>query len=277
MLHRINQATIDELDLGSSVLTGIPYGAFYGVEIGGELKIPDTVTSIDIAFVDSKLGTVILPTSLETSTGAPCAKAVVDKVVIPEGTKTIPSHMFIEIEVTEFEVADTLEYIGEDAFYHVESFDEDIDFPNLYYIGNHAFMRTSVGNVVLHDKMEYLGEGAFLFTPTLTNLTFDCDLFGLSGYNNFYSVFSTVAREKNYQDQRTDSSTFGDIVFTEKNTTTPRGAAFVFLDINSIDISNTKWQSIGYANFFETTIHEPFDLPSSITMISGSAFQQGHF
>ena len=266
----------NELLLPNSI-EEIPSAAFYNAEIGGELKIPDGVKHIDVAFANAKFDTIILPIALETAYNSPFWEAEAETVIIPEGTKVITQQLFNGLSATTIEIPQSIEKIGESAFYNNEFLAMDLDLPNLKEIGKNAFMKTSIRDVVLHDKLESIGEGAFQYVPTLRNLTLDCDFYGINNNHSFYSIFSTTDRDKTSQTQITDIATFGKITFTDKNITTPYGTSFLAFNIDEFDMSNVKWEEIPGYTFFKTTINKPVVFPSSVKLINGGAFQWANF
>ncbi len=238
-----------------STLKVIGASAFFNAQIEEELVLPEGLITVkDNAFNSAQyLSTV-------TSDN-------------PEGDTTRGTHVRIT------KLPESLETVGYAAFFGNYLLDADLDLPNLKSIGQSAFMKTSLRNVKLYDTLETIESGAFQYIPTLNNLTFDLDYFGVASRceycYSFYSVFSSTPRYLYSQTQNVDKSTFGDIIFTEKNVTNPSDDRFMlFFTANKIDIGNTKWTIIPNSAFFKTIVAEPVTIPATVTRILAHAFQE---
>ncbi len=282
----------ENLDMGEANWTTYPQGFLSNAIIKNKLTMTKDMTRVPTgAFLLMRAKEVELPEILtEIGENAFMFADVEEKLKLPETVRRIERGAFgghysdsddcsnnIFYCVTGIEkLPSSLKYVGDEAFFGNYKIEGDLDAPNLLNIGHAAFMKTNLRDIVLHENTQYIGQGAFLYIPTIRNITLDCDFFEINdGYNKqFYSVFSSVARDKSYQSQSDDASTFGDVVFTEKNVAMPPATAFGFFTANKIDIEKTKWTSIPYALFFKTNITEPVVIPETVTLIDEHAFQE---
>ena len=282
----------ENLDMGEAGWTTYPYAFLANAIIKNKLTVTKDMTRIpDGAFLMMRAKEVELPEILtEIGENSFMFADVEENLKLPDTVRRIGRGAFgmrysdsedcednIFYCVTGIEkLPSSLKYVGDEAFFGNYKLEGDLDIPSLLNIGHAAFMRTSLRDVVLHENTQYIGQAAFLFIPTIRNITLDCDFFEINdGYNKqFYSVFSSVTRDKSYQSQSDDASTFGDVVFTEKNIAMPPATAFGFFTANKIDIEKTKWTSIPYALFFKTNITEPVVIPETVTLIDEHAFQE---
>ena len=146
-----NGVKADEVLLPGSITT-IPYATFYQAEIGGELKIPDSVTHLEGAFRNAKFNRIILPSGLQTAdyNSAFWNAEVSDAIVVPEGVTNLPNNMFMNIKAKSVELPNTLETIGYNEFMYAKLEDELVLPESLKVIKDHAFYDADY----LHSKWQ---------------------------------------------------------------------------------------------------------------------------
>ena len=146
-----NGVKADEVLLPGSITT-IPYAAFYQAEIGGELKIPDSVTHLDGAFRNAKFNRIILPSGLQTAdyNSVFWNTEVSDAIVVPEGVTNLPNSMFMNVKAKSVELPNTLETIGYNVFMFAKLEDELVLPESLKVIKDHAFYDADY----LHSKWQ---------------------------------------------------------------------------------------------------------------------------
>ena len=103
----------------------------------------------------------------------------ISSLTLPEGLKGIGNLAFGYLSKVDISInlPSSLEFIGQSAFTRTYYMKNDIDLPNLKYIGDHAFAGTMVHDVYLHDTTKYLGYNAFWGDMNLNNITIDFDFF----------------------------------------------------------------------------------------------------
>ena len=103
----------------------------------------------------------------------------ISSVSLPEGLKGIGNLAFGYLSKVDISInlPSSLEFIGQSAFTRTYYMKNDIDLPNLKYIGDHAFAGTMVHDVYLHNTTEYLGYNAFWGDMNLNDITIDFDFF----------------------------------------------------------------------------------------------------
>ncbi len=144
-------AKIGKLVLPDTI-SSIPSAAFYGAEIGGELKIPDSVTHLDGAFRSAKFNRIILPSGLQTAdyNSVFWNAEVSDAIVVPEGVTNLPNNMFMNVKAKSVELPNTLETIGYNEFMFAKLEDELVLPESLKVIKDHAFYDADY----LHSKWQ---------------------------------------------------------------------------------------------------------------------------
>ncbi|MBO7560877.1 leucine-rich repeat protein [Candidatus Saccharibacteria bacterium] len=226
-------------------------------------------------------------------------------VSLPNTLKGIGSNAFsVHIE-HEFNInfPESLEYIGRKAFKNCAFMKNDLDLPNLRYIGTQAFNVAGVHDVYLHDKIEFVGYSPFQGAWNLHDVTFDFDVFGIGNmfnggtedvmgngtlgaamFGNPVVTWSGVVREYYDEGRYTDSGMWGKevnkvgtITFTEKATTEINGnysdfAPFFIVAADKVDISKTPWKILPQKSFLGATIDEIL-LPENLEFIGPYAFQ----
>ena len=103
----------------------------------------------------------------------------ISSLTLPEGLKGIGNLAFGYLSKVDISInlPESLEFIGQSAFTRTYYMKNDIDLPNLKYIGDHAFAGTMVHDVYLHDTTRYLGYNAFWGDMNLNDITIDFDFF----------------------------------------------------------------------------------------------------
>lgn len=216
-----NCTNIAQITLSANLKT-IGNEAFYSCSKLKELEIPEGVASIGYCFLDSTgVRSITLPSSLKTCgyDGTDGMFGVmgsnVRTVTFAEGTKKIPDYALCRRlnwtgGVTEVNLPESLEYIGNYAFhgcYSVDSFDlpdsvttignyafagcvkaDRIDLPDeLLHIGSYAFQGcTGVDFAVMPDKVRDIGDYAFKDCTALETVTLNEGLLTL-GSGVFYN------------------------------------------------------------------------------------------
>ncbi|MBR6961167.1 leucine-rich repeat protein [Candidatus Saccharibacteria bacterium] len=178
----------------------------------------------------------------------------IEKISLPStlkgvGTLAFGSAFYPGMEVN---LPTSLEFIGQGAFKQMYTLENDIDLPNLKFLGDGAFSGTLVRNVYLHDSLEYMGWGVFHDCFGLRDITFDLDVYDpdnmiiwsktlldntLSGWNNYYSSEF--------------HGSFGD---TSNYNPSDAGCAEWNL---SCDYNNETVVKFGTITFTEKAVHEP--------------------
>ena len=116
----------------------------------------------------------------ETEISLSITSAITGELVIPEGIKTIGDAAFSGAEITSVKFADTVEELGEDAFYNCKNL-KTVTFgtsDKLTTIGAYAFQATAIESIVIPNsvvKMEkyVFGECASLKSVTLPDTLTD--------------------------------------------------------------------------------------------------------
>lgn len=187
----------DEMDLSET-----PWTALVG----------DGTTPTPI-FLESKIGTFKLPSSLEYINPIAFLGADIDNLVLPETIKEIGDRAFSAVSqkaeqtkapymIQRYNAAhagepgfvpyefnsgvgitslpSSIEKIGEAAFLNDTKFEADLDSPNLTHLGNSAFLGSNVRDITLNSSITNLGLNAFYNTPNLRNVTIDVDLYNVN-------------------------------------------------------------------------------------------------
>ena len=290
-----NNAEIDEIKLPIYLSMSKSCRPLQWANVTGKAILPEGANTIQNSlFQNMNAKELILPSSLRTIGNLAFFNArIEDELILPEGLTTIKSDAFnnahyintvtssnpggdpsVGIKVQIDKLPSTLEAVEDNAFFGYDFPDADLDLPNLKYIGHAAFMKTNLRDITLHDSLQYIGESAFMYNPNMRTITIDCDFFDINdGYSKqFYSIFGTLDRSRSNQSQSEDRGNFDGIIFTEKAVALPKPASFAFLNIGSLDISKTKWDTIPSDMFIEANIREPLVLPDSLKVIESGAF-----
>ena len=172
----------DEVDLGDAEWTKLYNADYYGGD-----RFP-----YQGAFLGSKIGTLILPRTLQVINRDAFAGAEVDNpLVIPDTVTTIGDNAFsvdiyrqydylediIQPGVNITALPSSIQRIGNAAFLGDELFTADVDLPNLTHLGFSAFQGTNVRDITLSSGITELGANAFYDTPSLRNVTIDMDMY----------------------------------------------------------------------------------------------------
>ncbi len=221
------------------------------------------------AFQDSYLGEVILPENLkEIHSAAFMDTEIAEELVLPETLEVIEDGAFSQyyeishngkptIKITK--LPKSLKTIGAQAFCSDDRLViDELDLPNLEFVGVNAFAGATIKRVVLHDSIKTLQFGAFYFIKGLEDLVIDFDFFSTSAYNlgfglmrgavyisglsmpsyyypfhlqTFFSLFEPYEYEPGRYGNPAnfgveDTRVFNSIVFTEKSKTQPGIATF---------------------------------------------------
>ena len=184
--------------------TGI-YNTFFGhvgarkIDLGGtEWKVLSPRM-----FVQSAAGEVVLPHNLEVIPGDSFSDTFIqEELILPDTLKVIGDAAF-DFGMTQWQATtwnsatqqydlneewvnkhtihitklpESLEYLGNDAFYNDYGLTADLNSPNLRHIGWKAFWGTRVRDVYLPPTIKALHGSAFANIKTLRNITIDFDL-----------------------------------------------------------------------------------------------------
>ena len=198
---------------------------------------------------------------------------------------------------------ESLEFIGTYAFYYDIGMHNDIDLPNLKYIGSHAFFVAGVHNVALHDSLQKIGQAPFMSAYNIHDVTIDFDIYdsnrqlsGIFGGNGYTTgmlgslymgsgqeklddipaairddvdieiVVSPRSRDNSYRK-------IGTVTFTKK-VQTPTNVNWMFggTAAAKIDLSKTGWKEVPNNSFVEVVADEVL-LPEHTESIGSTAFQ----
>ncbi len=220
-------------------------------------------------------------------------------VSLPEGLKGIGGNAFASHPLGDFEInlPESLEYIGGHAFVNDVFMRNDVDLPNLRYIGFQAFYISGVHDVYLHDKLEYVGAVPFMGCWNLNDITFDFDVFSTSALSYgtgtwgsamfehplvTWSSFGDELSRGLYGEDRIVQSSVnwdqftikrGNIVFTEKAVTAPNTTTnwFYMTAAKTVDMSKTPWTVIPPCAFLGSSI-DTLLLPEHAEFIGDLAF-----
>ena len=230
----------DEVDLGDAEWTKLFNADYYGGDY----------FPYQGSFIGSKIGTLILPRTLQVINNYAFVGAEVDNpVVIPDTVTTIGDSAFnvniyrqydylediIQPGVNITALPSSIQRIGNAAFLGDELFTADVDLPNLTHLGYSAFQGTNVRDVTLSSGITELGANAFYDTPSLRNVTIDMDMYNVTReYGTQYpycymqngeacdadTAEGQAARDANYYDSfvatfGTPDHEYGTITFTE--------------------------------------------------------------
>ncbi len=280
----------ENLDLGEAGWTTYPYGFLSNAVIKNKITVTKDMTKIpDGAFILSRAKEIELPEILtEIGDNSFMFADVKETLILPDTVRRIGrgafgGHYSDDGDCSEYinycvtginKLPSSLKYVGDEAFFGNYKLEGDLDIPSLLSIGHAAFMKTNLRDITLHDSLQYIGEGAFMYNPNMRTITIDCDFFDINdGYDKqFYSIFGTLDRSRSNQYQSEDRGNFDSVIFTEKAVALPRHTSFAFLNIGSLDISKTKWDTIPSDMFIEAKIREPLVLPDSLKVIESGAF-----
>ena len=196
---------------------------------------------------------------------------------------------------------ESLEYIGRGAFRSCWRLRQEIDLPNLKFIGNCAFQGSGVSKIVLHDKLEKIGIEAFNFTHNLKEFIVDCDYFGITGlsdeyvpnhyYDGSYNNFNTTIKLY-YSNINSDEYVLDLVKFTDKVRTLPKNfipyqytyngrvyttdnsymnSLFWGIKVKTLDLEECPWTEMISHDFQEIMV-ETLKLPKNLTKINDEMF-----
>ncbi len=267
------------------------------------------------AFVYTDIDTLILPTGLEEiGREAFYTTKIRDEVVLPDTLRVIELGAFNNYHwsgtprsdgVIITKLPDSLEIIGNAAFYYDKNLSIDFDLPNVKRIGMSAFQGTSLRNITLHDSIEEpIFCGAFSNIPTMETLTIDYDFYHYNNndidydyYRNrdntwfmtnasFFAVFNTTPYDQYagsgvFYNEEVEIKPYVNVVFTEKAVTNPitivdswsnLGFDNAHLSFDKLDLSRTGWTEFDDTYFFQAAKIGELILPESLEYINEGAF-----
>ncbi len=276
-------------DASAAKWTVINYHTFFGNRIN-EVKLPNTVTTIsENAFMRAE---ITKPLTLPTSLKSIGVRAFWGTAV--SGDYGLSEEEIAKIKAPISNLPNTVETIGEYAFYGNSGFTADVNSPNLKRIDTQAFYGSSIRDLTLSNSIEQLGSDIALSTPKLRNVTIDMNLHDatkITGGND-YRIFVNSFGDKQHK--------LGKVTFTE-NAGQPFGgfstyndvytpadaprtcynptecgkdfAYFYGLNAEEVDLSATNWTVIAPSMFQAAKIDE-LSLPAGTTLIGDDAFYQ---
>lgn len=262
-------------------------------------------------FVDAKIGTLKLPSQLEVI-GEECflGAEITNPVTIPNTVTRIESRAFsaksrttpsgVHPGVSISQLPDSIEYIGDGAFYLDTAFTADVDLPNLTYLGSSAFHGSGITGIKLSDSIQTLGYNALYGANNLKDVTIDMDLYSVTRtYDDGDYCFQqngescpseltedqkNVLRNANYYDSFISTfgknANYGTVTFTEKAGTPCGGNLencqknrpyFYGIKAEKVDLSATNWTYIAPSMFQAAKVGE-IVLPNSLVTIGEDAF-----
>ena len=243
------QSIVNNLKLSDN-LSSIGEGAFSSSCFKGELKIPDSVITIeDYAFYA-------------------CCNFTGD-LIIPESVTSIGDHAFSECAgFTKLNLGDNLETIGDHAFSRCLGFTGDLIIPNsVTSIGDHAFS-VGIGSGQMFDGDLYLGTSN---NGEIINCA--ASAFYKNGFTRVYiNTLKDIPdnmfrRNYNYSSHGTFDVFFGDEVRTIGDYAFYQCYPSSYYDINDPSWDKTGTPPLKYKGFMGDLV-----IPNSVTSIGDYAF-----
>jgi hypothetical protein len=197
----------------TDAITGCP-GGYYGTGIYNTFFGHVNAEKIDLGgtdwkilsprmFVQTAVGEVVLPHGLEVIPGDSFSDSFIQKeLILPDTIRVIGDAAF-DFGMTQYQghqwnsqtqqyednvewlqnhtihitkLPESLEYLGNDAFYNDWGLQADLNSPNLRHIGYKAFWGTRLRDVYLPPTVKALQAAAFANISTLRDITIDFDL-----------------------------------------------------------------------------------------------------
>ncbi|WP_035795127.1 leucine-rich repeat protein [Butyrivibrio sp. WCD3002] len=251
----INCAGLKSISLPEG-LTKIGSKAFSGCTGLTEVVLPDTLTTIEGYAFDncSELSTINYPIELDS-----CGEAIFWKdtkltsMVIPEGTKKLADKVFSYSSIKRVSLPESLEVIGERAFYNDEVL-EVVSVPSgVNNIGEEAFANCkAITQVKLPDSLTYIGKSAFEYCTALSSVNYPKSLDSTGGY-----VFNQ------------DSALTKMVV--PSGVTKIADGVFQGSCIKDFDLPDSVTE-IGDRAFANNAAFESFEIPAGVTKLGDYAF-----
>lgn len=278
-------------DASAAKWTVINYHTFFGNRIN-EVKLPNTVTAInENAFMRAE---ITKPLTLPTGLKSIGTRAFWGAVVSDDGGLNETEIAKIKVPISN--LPNTVETIGEYAFYKNSGFTADVTSPKLTRIGTQAFFGSNIRDLTLSNNITNIGPNVALNTPNLRNVTIDMNLHDSTKYNGSdgenYKIFVNNFGDGQHK--------LGKVTFTE-NAGQPFGgfgtyndvytpadalrtcydptecgkdfAYFYGLNAEEVDLSATNWTVIA-PSMFQTAKIDTLSLPADTTLIGDDAFYQ---
>ena len=166
------------------------YNTLFGHISADKVDISKTAWKVlsPAMFKQTRIDEILLPENLEVIPGDSFSDAFIkEELVIPDTVKVIGDAAFdygmtlyyngygkdYTAKITK--LPESLEYIGNDAFWGDYNLTADLNSENLWAVGHRAFQGTRIRDVYLHPSTKVLLGGAFANVSTLRNITIDFD------------------------------------------------------------------------------------------------------
>lgn len=227
------------IDEGSQ-MTEIGMGAFRGCRDLTSISIPGTVTTIGSnAFVNTRLETLVLPTSLAVlGDGAFQEISTLTTVTgWPENMTTIPNSLFKNDAQLDFSLPEQITEIGNNAFEGCASI-ESVDLSNVTSLGTYVFYNCSgLESVMFNQTMTILPQNTFANCTNLTEITLPETLTTIGTYSLANTGISSIDIPENVtslaQNVFRNCEHLTTITFT-RTTSAPTITPQTFFGINSV-------------------------------------------
>lgn len=180
--------------------TGI-YNTFFGHLNADKIDIGETNWKVlsPRMFVQTHIGEVVLPKNLEVIPGDSFSDSVIDEeLILPDTIKVIGDAAFNFGQIYSYarnwstggvneeylsnhtikitKLPESLEYLGNDAFWGDYGLTADLNSPNLWHVGYKVFWGTRLRDVYLPSTIKSMNAASFANISTLRNITIDFDL-----------------------------------------------------------------------------------------------------
>ena len=180
--------------------TGI-YNTFFGHLNADKIDISETNWKVlsPRMFVQTHIGEVVLPKNLEVIPGDSFSDSVIDEeLILPDTIKVIGDAAFNFGQIYSYarnwstggvneeylsnhtikitKLPESLEYLGNDAFWGDYGLTADLNSPNLWHVGYKVFWGTRLRDVYLPSTIKSMNAASFANISTLRNITIDFDL-----------------------------------------------------------------------------------------------------